>query len=339
MLKLTDTPNHFGVQIHGDYQDLYELRKSVNNYLDFYSEGQVHGLTAMRDTGQITENRFQVLSKNEYILHEYLLALCYDLRHAYQGSRDVEFVDNHSDNIGLEAECICELPNDARREFSAQRKKGSNGNIYYSVPVLYPLTVFYALQLTDILDNYYEPEWFEYVDFEYTRLQAEQDRSMIRLLVTMFFNNLSSFLGNETALNLYDYLNYSESINSSTTFPEAMCQYYVTATENEPENAELKKAILTVIIYEMISSEGLSDDESPSYNEASEKVFSNARRIYKQACSVIRKYTGKQFTPYDEYEKQLAAFVLKNGGKLYQNVFDDYLDREYGGYNWNNLKW
>ena len=72
--------------IHGDYEDLNALHSALSDYLRFYFAHQD-----------------DVESSSCY---ENILGLCYDIRHAYQGDRNIESVDNNYENIGQLASCI-----------------------------------------------------------------------------------------------------------------------------------------------------------------------------------------------------------------------------------------
>ena len=85
MLTVKATPNLYGVTLRGDYDDLNSLYDSLYDYLEFYNDSH------------------EEFPDHEY---EYLLSLNYDIRHCYQGDRNVE--------------------------------KAEDGHTYYSVEILYP---------------------------------------------------------------------------------------------------------------------------------------------------------------------------------------------------------
>ena len=90
MIKVRNTPQLAGITILGDYEDLDALYDAVSNYSRFFLNHQ----------------------DNDYAENclECLLGLCYDLRHAYQGDRGYESVENRADSIGLMAGVLYELP-------------------------------------------------------------------------------------------------------------------------------------------------------------------------------------------------------------------------------------
>ena len=71
MLKVKLTKNYAGVTISGDYNDLDHLYDSIY-YL-------IHG---------------EPISIGEYTMQNHLYGFLYDVRHAYQGDREVELIDN-----------------------------------------------------------------------------------------------------------------------------------------------------------------------------------------------------------------------------------------------------
>lgn len=72
MIKVTLTENYAGFQIEGSYDDFNELYDSINHFLE--------------------ENNEQNLIEEDMRLH--VLGFLYDLRHAYQGDREVITKEN-----------------------------------------------------------------------------------------------------------------------------------------------------------------------------------------------------------------------------------------------------
>ena len=79
MLKVKLTKNYAGVTISGDYNDLDHLYDSIY-YL-------IHG---------------EPISIGEYTMQNHLYGFLYDVRHAYQGDREVELIDNNLDKYKRE---------------------------------------------------------------------------------------------------------------------------------------------------------------------------------------------------------------------------------------------
>ena len=88
------------------------------------------------------------------------LALCYDIRHAFQGDRNTLSVENNSESIA---------------KFASE---------------------LYGLR--EMIDGWFEDDWFRHLDFQHTRLDAMQDRAMIEVLLCQFWKALSDAIGKKT---------------------------------------------------------------------------------------------------------------------------------------------
>ena len=158
MLIVNATPNLYGITLQGDYQDLNELYDSISRYLSFY---------------EVNEDKFP------YHEYEFLLSLNYDIRHAYQGDREQLTVDNNASAFKDLSTYFSE-GSEGQRKCLKIYKNHKNGNLYYSVEILYPLVFHYLSAFTMILDDYYLDSWFDNKSMEmppeYTVLQAEHDR-------------------------------------------------------------------------------------------------------------------------------------------------------------------
>lgn len=124
MLTVTNTPNHTGVKISGDYFDLDRLNQAI--YQVIGDENKYYDYEGAR-------NR--------------LLGISYEIRHAAQGERNIERVFN-----GL-------LDHVKKNQGYIAPDK----NIYYSVETLWPEVLFSILALKDFIRLYKEeaknPEW------------------------------------------------------------------------------------------------------------------------------------------------------------------------------------
>lgn len=115
MLSMKTTPNHTGVKISGDYFDLDELNQAI--YKVIGKEGEYHGYEGSRLR---------------------ILGVSYEIRHAAQGDRNVEFVFN-----GLHEHTK------KQHGFIAPDK-----NIYFSAEVLWPELLYAAYALRDFVRLY-----------------------------------------------------------------------------------------------------------------------------------------------------------------------------------------
>ncbi len=121
MLTMKSTPNHAGVKISGDYFDLDELNLAL--YKVIGQEDQYYGYEGSRMR---------------------ILGISYELRHAAQGDRNVDFVFN-----GLHEHTM------KQHGFIAPDK-----NIYFSTEVLWPELLYTATALKDFVKMYQEDKKF-----------------------------------------------------------------------------------------------------------------------------------------------------------------------------------
>lgn len=115
MIKITNTENLAGVSISGDYIDLENLLEAL------------HEIT-VDETDEKYSEMYETISIR-------LLSLAYDVRHAMQGDREVEFVDNRIDREKMIQQGIL-----------AQIK-----NVHYSVNVYYPELMFEMLAINELI--------------------------------------------------------------------------------------------------------------------------------------------------------------------------------------------
>ncbi|RNF39666.1 DUF6904 family protein [Planococcus salinus] len=124
MLTITATPRHTGVKISGDYFDLDELNQAI--YRVIGDEDDYYHLEGSRMR---------------------ILGVCYEIRHAAQGDRNVESVFN-----GLHEQVK------KQHGFIAPDK-----NVYFSAEILWPEVLYTAIALKNFTKLYREsvefPEW------------------------------------------------------------------------------------------------------------------------------------------------------------------------------------
>lgn len=115
MITINNTENLTGVTISGDFNDLYNLVEALHAItIDEYSE-----------------------KHHQYIdISTRVLGLCYDIRHAYQGDREVELVDNN-------------MTEDKMKWHSIIAPKS---NVYYRCNYLYPEMFFVMLALNALVE-------------------------------------------------------------------------------------------------------------------------------------------------------------------------------------------
>ena len=109
MLRFKPTEHLTGVTIQGDLQDFYELTESI-----------------YRITGIVDDP-----TSAYYGVRNTLLAICYDIRHAYMGDHDIFTVEN-----GMNQEIM-----------RWHKMITPTNNVYYSGNVLFPLAIFAAVSM------------------------------------------------------------------------------------------------------------------------------------------------------------------------------------------------
>lgn len=125
MLTMKSTPNHTGVKISGDYFDLDELNLAI--YKMIGQEDQYYGYEGSRMR---------------------ILGISYEIRHAAQGDRNIDFVFN-----GLHEHTM------KQHELIAPDK-----NIYFSTEVLWPEIIYAAIALKDFVSFYQKDKEFPFWD-------------------------------------------------------------------------------------------------------------------------------------------------------------------------------
>lgn len=112
MIYVTNTPNNTGVAIYGDYKDFEALYESLHEIVGDEGEYPSYDDARLR-----------------------VLGVCYDLRHALMGDREIEFVDN-----GMDVDKMRRLATIT-----------SDKNIYLVINVLWPEMLFVTMALNDFV--------------------------------------------------------------------------------------------------------------------------------------------------------------------------------------------
>lgn len=115
MLTLRNTPNLAGIAISGDTHDLEFLYQGLHQVVGDEEEFLPYDSVRLR-----------------------VLGVCYDIRHAFQGDRELEYV-----KTGMSRDRMRWLGRIAPEQ-----------NLYYQVPVLYPELLFVTMALNDFVRLY-----------------------------------------------------------------------------------------------------------------------------------------------------------------------------------------
>jgi len=306
MILIETTPNLFGISLQGDYNDLNELYDSLSRYLDFYQR-----------------------NNREYPYHEYeyLLSLNYDIRHAYQGDRNVKNVENNANSIGEMAGAIYELPTDAKKKFAKLRRDFSNGNLYFSVNILYPLVFHYMIALESIVYDEPLPNWFENQDPVFTPydiITAKRDRTTILYFCSLLWSGVKQLFGKEKTEAALDYFENKEPSMALSLYADALLHCQLAHFPYLSE--EGKKAFLLASFYEIMDA-----DELEEYPED----YPDAISHLKSALEELKRPGKIIFPERNEMYFKLEAWLTKDQ-PLYREVFDDFLTEQYGELNEEN---
>lgn len=115
MLDIKVTENYGGIEVKGDYADFEQLYDSI---FEIIGDGE--------DYPTLEKLRIQIL------------AFCYDLRHAKQGSREIELVKNNIDDEIMKWHSIIAPIN----------------NVYYKFKYILTQAIFVVYALNIFIDNY-----------------------------------------------------------------------------------------------------------------------------------------------------------------------------------------
>lgn len=126
MIFVRNTPNNTGAAIYGDFPDFEHLYEALHNVSG--AEEEFIGYEAARLR---------------------VLAVCYDIRHALMGDREIEFVDNGMDE-------------EKKRRMSVL---APDKNVYLKINVLWPEMLFVVMALNDFIRLYARKQAKKSYDF------------------------------------------------------------------------------------------------------------------------------------------------------------------------------
>lgn len=304
MLKIRTTPNLYGVTLMGDYDDLDKLYDSLSTYLAFYNDN------------------VEYMPYHEY---EYLLSLDYDIRHCYMGDRGYESVDNRADRFDEWSKGGYGYSEEDEKELKKLYNLYKNGNLYYTVEILYPLIFHYIIALEMILEDEPRDEWFEtesYTDHRwgdrYSLIDAMRDRAAIENLVGLFWENVQELLGREKAGRVYQYYRAIEYPVPASTYCDALihCQLVNFDTMTTEEKLDYHLAS----IYEIMDVEDI---------EIYPDEFRADADLYYNAVENLNKNGQKRFPVRTEFYRELDK-IYDPSKPMYQDDFDRFLNDTYG---------
>ena len=317
MIRIEDTKNMIGITIHGDYQDLNALHSALSDYLRFYFDHQE--------------------TEGAYSCYETILGLCYDIRHAYQGDRNIESIDNNYENISQMACIMYDIDEEDKKTIKKERNKYKNGNLYFNVEVLYPWAVFYLFALQAVAEDVYQHEWFENDEFGYTEYQAESDLALIQYFVHLLWGKLQAHLPEEVTQILWDYTRIYNHVEYyfgiSDLYMSWLCTYWVKAFSNKTERHDA----LPLICLELCSI--LDEDEDDLEYTIAQVNESNKNASGKTEDIDTVDDSDEDYEPADkqaEFERKIMnleasiAQTTLQGLKLYDQYFLPYNEKNHG---------
>ena len=358
MLRIKDTKNMIGITIHGDYEDLNALHSALSDYLRFYFAHQD-----------------DVESSSCY---ENILGLCYDIRHAYQGDRNIEAVDNNYENIGQLASCIFSVDSQSLQK---ERNKYKSGNLYFNVEVLYPWAIFYLYTLQSIVEDHYHASWFDDEDF-YNEYLAEKDLALITHFVQLLWDKLRNHLPEEVMKVVWTYTRTYNHIEYYFFYPdlymEWLCTYWINGVKTRLERQELLSLLcleLSSILdedpdeaWETIQKADLIKEKAPGRAkgiQSSGKTDFNTPESADKAAAFERNILTFQadiantiLTGLDQYDTYAKIFYnrpvpfqsmdeflnitydyIDTHGPFTEESYEKWLDTQLGEVDWDRLEW
>ena len=164
MIQTKPTEKLTGVTIQGDYDDFYQLTEAFHNAAGFE----------------------QVPKDPYYSVAIRVLGVCYDIRKAYQGDRDVVLIDN-----GMHEESM--------KQHGLITPKQ---NVYYSVNILFPEALFTAMSVKELLQTV-RPRIgrknAEAWERTYSQAMFLRDKAVIRMFCAGIWEAFADVTGNDEA--------------------------------------------------------------------------------------------------------------------------------------------
>ena len=154
-----------------------------------------------------------------------------------------EFIPNNAEGIAAFAECLYELPADAKCSIARDRWLYKNGNLYFSADILFPWAIYYLYVLQAISDVPCSSSWFENIDFDYAELRAGRDAALIRYFVQLLWECVLTLLPSNVFHVIWDYTRTFAHTEFYISYPdlylEWLCHYWTVAAKSRETRISL----------------------------------------------------------------------------------------------------
>ena len=329
MIQVRNTENLVGITILGDFEDLNALHDAICDYAHLHM------------------SNYEESEQGDHF-YNCILSLCYDIRRAYQGSRDFESVPNNSQNIANLPQGACERGEEAEKVIERHRNLYKNGNLYFSVNIFYPWAVYYLFALQSLTEDSYASCGFEDLDFQYDDLEAERDEALIQYFVLLLWECVKKVLPEETFTILR---NYTTAFNHKDFYVQCpdmylqwLCHYWVSSLGDK----KTRRSMLPMLCLELTPIY-LEDEELLKKPDLSDKLLSelvgslnqNALRcidLYNKTFEASQSTGASHFRTSVMVYAELNEYVNAHGS-FTGSTYDDYLIRKFGPVDWNSIEW
>lgn len=216
MLRAVNTPHRLGIEVSGDVEDLQMLYKALWKLAGDEDEWP-----------QLEDARIRIL------------AVCYDLRHALQGHRDVATYDN-----GLTPEMM-----------RASSLVGPRENVRFAFKLLYPEALFVTAALNDFLFIYAGPHGESITSREHA------DQMDLNLVYGRYFQALVLRCAEEIT-SKSGFMRLRKALNTKFPWTYQYCTQYLDYLDEEfvRKRPERRGAVLPTLVERMTS-------KGPEYQE------------------------------------------------------------------------
>ncbi|MGN1382803.1 MAG: DUF6904 family protein [Eubacterium sp.] len=169
MISAKPTEHLTGVTIEGEFEDLYEMVESIYRMTGLEEDYD--------DCYWSVKNR--------------LLGICYDIRHAFQGDRNVKLVDSGADDELVKWHSV-DMPRQ-NLHYSVEVLFPEALFVAFSVPELYlPASVYYGKRARRLQKKAEHPREFVYKYADYVR-----DQAMLGMLSSVILSAFAEVIGDE----------------------------------------------------------------------------------------------------------------------------------------------